>query len=240
MTGDFPPPRFLVVLPVFNEEASLPGVVQTWAAALQACEPDFVILAIDDGSTDRSAAILTELQNKLRSRLEVLSQKNIGHGQTCLRGYHIAAQRQIPFILQIDSDGQCDPHDFPKFWDARTRFDVIYGMRNARQDGWRRIVASKILQLVLLLRTRVWCRDANVPFRLMRTSAIASKLALIPEDFCLVNIALAVLLRRDANVREGGYPINFRPRHGGEPSVPLSRFAHKAAELWHQLGQLPQ
>lgn len=233
-------PQLLVVLPVFNEEASLESVVRQWIDAISVCEDHFVILAINDGSTDRSGEILASLATLFGPRLEHFEQDNAGHGQTCLRGYQAATMRQIPFVLQIDSDGQCDPRDFAKFWSNRTTFDVIYGLRRAREDGWRRRVASKILQWLLLVRSGVWCRDANVPFRLMKTKLMEPKLASISPDFCLVNIALAVLLRRDASVREGSFSINFRARSGGEPSVPLSRFSTKALELWHQLGQLPK
>ena len=79
------------------------------------------------------------------------------------------------------------------------------------------------------------CVDANVPYRLMRTAALGSALARVPSDFVLANIALAVLLKQDPRVRHGSVPIRFRARRGGEPSVPLSRFGSKAAELYRQL-----
>jgi hypothetical protein len=61
----------------------------------------------------------------------------------------------------------------------------------------------------------------------------------IPSEFDLANIALAAQIQR-AGWREASVAIVFRPRAGGEPSVPLSRFAHKAIELFLQLRQLPK
>jgi len=225
---------------VFNEEASVENVIREWIASIAGQVTGFVLLAIDDGSSDRTGEILVRLSDQYGGRMEWVKQANVGHGQTCLRGYAEAAARKIPFVFQIDSDGQCDPQDFPKFWQARHSFDVIYGVRNGREDGLRRVVASKLLQLLLLLRANVWCPDANVPFRLMRIDAVEPMIAVIPSDFCLANIALAVLLRRDSSVRHGSFPIRFHARTGGEPSVPLSNFFHKAVELYHQLERLPR
>jgi len=232
-----PPPELMVVLPVFNEEASIERVVHDWIAALDAHARDFVLLAIDDGSRDATAAILDRLAGEIGSRMETRSRSNRGHGQTCLEGYREAQARGIPFVLQIDSDGQCDPCHFPDFWRVRENHDVIYG-RRTRHDGFRRIIASLVLKSMLLLVFRTRCVDPNVPYRLMRTGSCGRWFDSIPEDFFLANVALAVLLRRDPGIREAAVPIRFRERHGGEPSVPLSRFACKALELIGQLRKL--
>lgn len=231
-------PELLVAVPAYNEQDAIASVVRTWQEALARLTPDFVMVVIDDGSTDRTAAILEGLQPAFGARLEIIRQENRGHGQTCLAAYRLAVARGIPWILQIDSDGQCDPEDFPSFWTRRESFDVLAGARAGRQDGWRRVLASRILQMVLLVAARTWCVDANVPYRLMRTDRIADKVTRIPADFSLANIALSVLVARDRSLRQVHLPIRFHPRCGGEPSVPLSRFLAKAVELVTQLRTL--
>lgn len=98
-------------------------------------------------------------------------------------------------------------------------------------------MASMLVRLVVKAASGADCVDANVPYRLMSTAKLPSILASIPPDFDLANIALAVQLRRSA-WREACVPIVFRPRAGGEPSVPLSRFASKAWELARDLRRL--
>jgi len=227
-------------MPAFNEEASIEHVVREWFEAIARETQGFVLLVINDGSTDATRDILEKLEREFRPRLEVIHQENVGHGQTCLRGYRSACERRIPFALQIDSDGQCDSRDFSRFWKSRDSFDVIYGVRRKREDGWRRVLASRILQFMLLLRAHVRCADANVPFRLMKIKQLQKKLEQIPASFCLANIALAVLLRRDPDIRHGEFSIRFRARYGGEPSVPLARFLIKACQLFRQLAWLPK
>jgi len=228
------PPKLLVVLPVFNEEASITSVIHPWFEALQSEVGDFVILAIDDGSVDKTPQLLARLRDELGPRLECRSRPNRGHGQTCIEGYREAIERGIPFVFQIDSDGQCDPAFFSSFWKLRQNHDVIYGMRK-RKDGYRRMIASTILKWALRAGFGVRCPDANVPYRLMNVETCRAAIERIPCDFTLANIALAVELARQPSIREGRIPIIFRPRHGGEPSVPLSKFALRAMELFRQL-----
>ena len=228
-------PDLLVVLPVFNEQASVRKVVMEWFQEIENWTEHFCFLVIDDGSRDDSLLVLKRLKDQLGDRLEIITRENRGHGQSCLEGYRAACDRGIEWVLQLDSDGQCDPQYFFRFWRLRQSVDVIYGVRTRRDDGWRRILASKVLQLVLWGATGVWCVDANVPYRLMRTAILPDKLKKIPADFFLVNVGLAVLLRKDRQISQASIPIRFRERYGGEPSVRLSQFWGKARELVRQL-----
>ena len=197
-----------------------------------------MFLAINDGSKDGTLEILSRLRNQLGDRLEILDKPNSGHGQSCLVGYRLACERGVPFVFQIDSDGQCDPQYFFRFWRKRQDCDVVYGKRTSRDDGLKRVAASLVLRIVLLGFRNSNCIDANVPYRLIRTANLLSKLEKIPADFFLANVALAVLLRRDHSWRHGAVPIRFRERYGGEPSVRLGKFGEKARELVSQLRAL--
>lgn len=231
------PPELMVVLPVFNEENSIEQVIREWFAILDSCVGDFVLLAIDDGSRDGTSGILSRLGTELGSRMEMIIRPNRGHGQTCLQGYRIAAERDIPYILQIDSDGQCDPRFFPRFWEIRGQYEVIYGHRS-REDGYKRVLASYVLKMLLKLGFGLGCVDANVPYRLMRTSHCSRHFYRIPSNFFLANVAMSALLAKDSTIRHGVVPIRFRPRIGGEPSVPFWKFAEKGVELYRQLRRL--
>lgn len=228
-------PELAVVIPVYNEQDSIQKVIQEWIPELEKCCQNFVILAIDDGSRDNSLAILHQLQTQFGQRLMVITRPNRGHGQTCLEGYHRAGKLGARFVFQIDSDWQCDPRYFPAFWQVRDQALVISGIRTSREDGWKRIIVTKTLRLMLLLAFRVDCPDANVPYRLMQTETIQSVILQIPGDFHLANVALAILLRRYKSVTHAYVPIGFRERYGGEPSVKLPLFGRKAIELYRDI-----
>lgn len=232
--------ELMVVIPVFNEEQCIDSVLREWTGELDRSGIDYGLLLLDDGSTDHSPAILEEWQRKSSAgRVETMRHANKGHGQTCLEGYRIACQRGVPWVFQIDSDGQCDPAYFSALWGQRVTHDVVYGHRTKRRDGWRRVMASSLVRLVVRAASGADCIDANVPYRLMRTANLSTLVDSIPPDFDLANIALAVQIKR-AGWRECAVPIIFRSRAGGEPSVPLTRFAVKARELFGQLSVLPR
>lgn len=229
------PTELLLLMPVYNEQASVRKVVIEWFQEIQNWTEDFTLLAINDGSKDQTENVLQRLRSQLGERVNIISRENRGHGQSCLEGYRIAAEHGIPWILQIDSDGQCDPQYFFRFWRKRMSFDLIYGVRTRRDDGWRRVLASWVLRFTLFIFAGVWCEDANVPYRLMKTSSIQAALTRIPSTFVLANVALAVLLKKDKTLRHSTVPIRFRERYGGEPSVRLGNFGSKATELVKQI-----
>ena len=222
-------------MPVYNEEASVSRAVLEWFEEIGKTAPSFRFLVINDGSTDGTVNILKHLATQLDTRFEILDRENRGHGQSCLQGYRIAREQGIPYVFQIDSDGQCDPKYFAALWRERDHFEVVYGRRVHRDDGWRRVLASAVVRGFLLILFRINCPDANVPYRLMRTAMLGPFLDRVPKDFLLANIALAVLLKLDRSVRHGYVPIHFRERYGGEPSVGMGKFGTKAIELYRQL-----
>lgn len=228
-------PELILVMPVYNEQASLKKVVTEWIEEIENWSDDFILLAINDGSKDQSLKILEKLKERFGYRLEIINNCNNGHGQSCLIGYRDAAERNIPWIFQIDSDGQCSPQYFYRLWREKNKYDILYGVRNKRDDGIRRVIASKILRGFLLLFFGSWCLDANVPYRLMRTDKIVPLLKRIPKTFFLANVALSLLLKKDKSIRHFYVPIHFRERYGGEPSVKFSLFGRQAIRLYQDL-----
>jgi dolichol-phosphate mannosyltransferase len=224
-------------MPVYNEEASVGAVVGEWMPVLEALGERFVLLALDDGSRDGTVDVLRALQLRFPDRLVVSSHANRGHGQTCLEGYRHASALGASFVLQIDSDGQCDPRFLQELWRLRHGSTVIYGVRTRREDGVIRMAMSRALRALLHLRFGVDCRDANVPYRMMRTAAVIEAVNAIPASFDLANVALAALLA-SSGCTQSHVPITFRRRHGGRPSVSWPAFAGKALALYRDLAAL--
>ena len=232
-------PELFVIVPCFEEEQCLDSVLQEWSDELDRTGVDYKVLLLDDGSTDGTAALISRwVQNRLDGRITAIRHANRGHGQTCLAGYRQACLSGAAWVFQIDSDGQCDPAYFREVWARREGHDVVYGHRTERLDGWQRVLASRLVRAVVWMATGARCVDANVPYRLMTTNGLLPLVDSVPSSFALANIALAVQLQR-AGWREAQVPIVFRPRAGGEPTVPLTRFAGKAFELIYQLLLLP-
>jgi len=231
-----------VVLPVHNEAANIEHVVREWTPVLAAADPTFVLLAVDDGSTDGTAEILARLA-AADPRIRIVRQENRGHGAACLAGYTLATapDSDAAFVLQIDSDGQCDPDDFPRLWAARHRHAQQFGSRRARRDGALRALTSRIFGLLATTAARHRVPDPNVPFRLLRRDALAGALARLHDDgpVTLANAALTVACVEAAPVH--WQRIGFRERHAGRSHYGAGRMARLLVDFlrWLASGHGP-
>lgn len=222
-----------VVMPVFNEEASISHVLESWLVVLRnELNENFSILVINDGSRDGTLNIIEQVAKKNREII-ILNEKNSGHGQTCIKGYKFALAKRATWVFQIDSDGQCDPAFFHNFWRARNEADAVFGYRNKRDDGFSRFLISRFVALFTFVATCVWVRDPNVPYRLMRREALEKIIDFVPGDFFLANVAIAALLKKTARLK--WIDIRFLNRFGGTPSVKAYSFFLHGVKLFRQL-----
>jgi dolichol-phosphate mannosyltransferase len=226
-----------IVLPVYNEQSAIKGVLDEWKPHLDACTERYTIVAIDDGSRDETSSVIAALQAGWGPKLELVRQSNIGHGATIHKGYVMAIERRVPWVFQIDSDGQCDPKYFKELWQSRDAYDIVSGYRAHRDDGYGRVFVSLVLRCFIRLFFGDNCRDANVPYRLMRTTVIAPLMAKIPSSCGFTNVALSILAVR-ARLRRKEIPITFRVRTAGESTVSYGNLARKAVELYKDLTHL--
>ena len=224
----------MLVVPVYNEQDAINAVLKEWRAELERTvgAGRFSILVVDDGSTDATPERLAALG---WPELRVHRHSNRGHGQSCLVGYIEAARTGAPYVFQIDSDGQCDPAGFAAVWARRASAAAVYGRRTRRDDGWARVLISRVLRLSLKVARRTRLNDTNVPFRLYRAPLAAAAAARVPRDFNLANIAMALLLEPEGFEE---VPIHFRDRIGGQPAVRLWGFAPKAVRLHRDVFRL--
>jgi len=226
--------RLYVVIPVYNEQASVGHVIRDWVSTLDALAIDFRLLALDDGSHDDSASVLAALA-RAEPRLELICKPNSGHGKTCIFGYREAISRGATWVLQIDSDGQCDPQYFAAVWRRRTRAPAVFGVRLSRDDGFGRSVVSWLCERVTRALSGASVRDPNVPYRLLRSDLLAAAIEDFPSDFKLANILLSVIVQRALEGRVEFVEIGFRRRAGGEPSVKWAKFAMEGLSLSRSL-----
>jgi len=229
--------ELLVIMPVYNEQNAIGSVIDQWCAQIDTSGVNYAIMAIDDGSTDGTPAVLQSLQGKWGAKLEVVRKTNAGHGPAILTGYQLAVERRVPWIFQIDSDGQCDPRYFSRLWEQRDGYDFITGRRTRRDDGFRRVLISLVLRWVVYFISGFYCLDANVPYRLMRTEVIGPLVEKIPPDCFFTNVGLSVLAIR-AGLRYKYIPITFLARQSGESTVPYRKLGNNALTLCRNIREV--
>ena len=134
-----------IVIPVYNEQENLKPLITELHKVLQGIQEASEIIFVDDGSRDRSFALLKEAASR-DPRIRVIRfRKNAGQTAAFDAGFK-AAQGTI--IVTMDADLQNDPHDIPRLLEKIGRFDVVCGWRHKRNDPWMRIISSKIANFV--------------------------------------------------------------------------------------------
>lgn len=228
-----------VVIPIYNEAATIESVVNEWDACFDALGIRHQFILLNDGSKDKTMEVLRKMEAEAPEKMVVVDKPNAGHGRTCRLGYTAAVGAPtVEWILQIDSDGQCDPGYFKEFWELRQNADCVFGRRVKRDDGTARMLTSKICKLgstVLGGRDMV---DPNVPYRLMRREVLAMALDRIPASFDIHNVAITFILKQDQTIRWEYVPIRFRDRQGGSNSINLLNVAHLGTSMLFDLAKL--
>jgi glycosyltransferase involved in cell wall biosynthesis len=225
----------VVVMPIYNEEANITSVVREWSECLRQLGIPFQLVALDDGSRDRTHDILLEIESSQPETICVVSKPNGGHGSTCRIGYDIAVRSNAEWILQIDSDGQCEPKHFAAFWSKRDNHDCVFGVRTSRDDGPARIATSAICRFASSLICGQDLRDPNVPYRLIRRTALERALRHIPANFNIHNVALTYVLKKLPGLRWDYVPIHFPDRKAGENSINVLKVVTWGAEMLLEL-----
>lgn len=213
--------KLYIIIPAYNEEVMIESVIAQWHEVAVQTGSESRLVVIDDGSKDHTYEIMLKCMDKY-PQLIALTKENEGHGPTVQYGYQYAIEEGADYVFQTDSDGQTLPEEFPKFWRHRKRAAMIIGNRKHREDGFGRVVVTRVLKYVLLAVFHVYVPDANTPFRLIRTDVLARHLSLIPDKFNLTNVMVSVIfVKRKLGVEY--LPITFRPRQGGVNSINLPK-----------------
>jgi len=198
-----------VVIPVYNEEESLPHLWPELRAVLESLGLAFEVVFVDDGSRDRSAELIRELREAdPRVRL-VRLKTNAGETAATDAGFKTARGRRV---VTMDADLQNDPHDIPVLLSHLDRWDAVTGWRVSRGDGDTalRRVSSQVAN-----RVRNWISDESIhdsgcTFRAFRRECLRG--LVLYRGF---HRFLPTLLRmRGYRVIE--VPVRNRPRRYGE------------------------
>ncbi|MEC9291767.1 MAG: glycosyltransferase family 2 protein [Pseudomonadota bacterium] len=133
-----------VVAPVYNEEESLPHLLEAVSKVMDASPWTWEILCIDDGSKDKSAQVLEELSAKYKALRPILLRRNSGQTAAMQAGFDHSTG---DVVITMDADLQNDPTDIPKLIEhmQKTDADIVSGWRKDRKDNkWKNNIPSQI------------------------------------------------------------------------------------------------
>ena len=159
-----PPPRLSVVIPVFNEEAALAALFDRLYPALDRLATPYEVLFVNDGSRDRSAAMLREaFQRRPDVTRVILFNANYGQHMAIVAGFdHSRGER----VVTLDADLQNPPEEIGLLLAAMDAgHDYVGGVRRTRQDSWWRHAASRAMNRLRERITKIRMTDQGCMLR---------------------------------------------------------------------------
>ena len=163
-------PEVSVVVPFFNEEANVVPVLQRFVESLAAQRRSFEIIAVNDGSRDRTGALLDQVA-AAEPRLRVVHfARNYGQTAAMMSGF-LAARADV--IVPLDGDGQNEPDEVGRLCDKLEEgFDVVSGWRKNRQDSWLRTRVSRVANWIIGKITGVHLHDYGCTLKAYRAHMV--------------------------------------------------------------------
>ena len=196
----------LTIVPVLNEEATIAGVIKN----LQSYGLT-KIRVVDNGSSDRSAAIAKQAGAK------VLFESKAGYGRACWRGLQDISS-EIEWILFCDGDSSDDLSCLPEFFRLRDRYELILGDRRATSKAAMTPVqhfGNSLAGRLIYLGWKHRYHDLG-PLRLIRKSAL-ERIAMQDRGFGWTVEMQVRAVEEGLSICE--LPVNYRPRKGGKSKI---------------------
>ncbi len=227
--------RVLAIIPAFNEERSLPAVVE----GLRRAAPGVDVCVVDDGSTDATAQV-ARAQGVTLLRLPL----NLGIGGAVQAGYRWARDHGYDVAVQVDGDGQHDTRFLPALVEAVARgAGVVVGSRfsgprvaGAFRSTWSRRIGIRYLSLALRLRCGARVTDPTSGFRAAGRAAIELFARSYPSDYPEPE-SIAVAARAGIAVVE--IPVRMEERRHGASSIGMWRSFYYLVKVSLALVLLP-
>ncbi len=217
-------PYLSLVVPIYNEEESIPHLYAQLTAALEPLGKPYEIICVDDGSRDGSFALLRDLAAADERLRVVRFRRNFGQTAGFAAGFDRA---RGAWVVTIDADLQNDPNDIPAMLaKAEQGFDVVSGWRARRQDAFiNRRLPSIIANRMISWATGVHLHDYGCSLKVYRAEVV-KQIDLYGE---LHRFIPAIASWQGVAVAE--MPVNHAARKYGKSKYGLSRTTRVLLDL---------
>ncbi|WP_419174924.1 glycosyltransferase family 2 protein [Desulfosediminicola sp.] len=190
-----------VLMPAYNEEKSIGRTVRR----VRELYPDFEILVVDDGSTDKT------VQEAMDAGANVWPHPyNIGNGAAIKSGLRVAKGE---WIVMMDADGQHNPEDIKLLLEHKERYDLVVGARSKKsKTSLHRDLANTFYNKIASYVTKFRIEDLTSGFRLVRRRVVADFIYLLPNTFSYPTTLTMAYLRMGRSLKY--VPIVSKKRVG--------------------------
>lgn len=226
-------PSLSASFPAHNEEDNVEAMLESLLAALPELAERFEVIAVDDGSVDRTferASAMAETDPRIRV---VRHEANRGYGAAVWTGLTAGT---MEYAFFTDGDRQFDVSQLADLIPLISEYDAVVGYRLNRQDNAIRILNAHAWNGLIRVLLRVPVRDVDCAFKLFRREALRD-LEIKSGGAMFSAELLARLVARGAKIME--QPVRHLPRESGRSSGGSPRVIARAfKELFQLYGEL--
>jgi glycosyltransferase involved in cell wall biosynthesis len=162
-------PSLSIVIPAYNEEATVAGVIEEVHTVIREMDVDYEIILVDDGSSDRTGEIGRTLALSIPNFRLISYFPSRHYGGALKAGFSASAKE---FIVLFPSDGQFTFSEVSLLMMHLSDADIVSGYRADRRDPLFRIIVGRCWNSIVRILFGYLCRDINCGFKIFRRSIL--------------------------------------------------------------------
>jgi glycosyltransferase involved in cell wall biosynthesis len=214
-----------VVIPLFNEEESLPELTAWIERVMNANSFTYEVLLIDDGSKDKSWSVVEKLSAQNQNIKGIRFRKNYGKSAGLQVGFTHA---QGDVVITMDADLQDSPDEIPALYNMITAdgFDLVSGWKQKRFDPITKTIPTKIYNGATRFMTGIKLHDMNCGLKAYKNEVVKSV-----EVYGEMHRYIPVLAKKAGYSNIGEKVVQHQARKYGTTKFGMERFLYGFLDL---------
>ena len=215
-----------IIISIFNEEESLPELIEWIHSVLQRQKWNYEIIMVDDGSTDGSWEIIRQLSEKDRCIRGISFRRNYGKSAALYCGFKAAKGR---VVVTMDADLQDSPAEIPEMYRmiVEDGWDIVSGWKQHRQDNkLTKNLPSKLYNATARWITGIHLHDMNCGLKAYRNEVVKDI-----EVYGEMHRYIPYLAKNAGYTRITEKPVRHQKRKYGKSKFGLNRFVNGFLDL---------
>lgn len=214
-----------VVVPVFNEEESIPELAQWISRVMETHGFSFEVIFINDGSTDRSWDVIQKISSQNQDFKGLNFTRNFGKSAALDAGFRRAAG---DVVITMDADLQDSPDEIPGLYEMVTTggLDVVSGWKKERHDPISKTIPSKFFNGVTRWISGIQLHDFNCGLKAYRNKVVKNI-----QIYGEMHRYIPLLAKWNGFAKIGEKIVQHQPRKYGESKFGLERFLNGFLDL---------
>lgn len=215
-----------IVVPLYNEEESLPELVEWIDRVCKANQFTYEVVMVDDGSKDKSWQIVEELQTKYPSIKGIKFRRNYGKSAALNEGFGATSGR---VVITMDADLQDSPDEIPELYKMITEegYDIVSGWKKERHDPISKTIPTKLYNGVTRWFSGIKLHDMNCGLKAYKSDVVKSI-----EIFGEMHRYIPVIAKGAGFDKIGEKVVQHQARKYGVSKFGLNRFVNGFLDLF--------